>query len=93
MTGIEGGAVKWLAPLLPGIPRLATSDARQVTSFEDALRELLAHYPIGNNVKRQLRSQHLARIRSGLATCNQLALAVPARDGGFGGSADLQALM
>jgi alkylation response protein AidB-like acyl-CoA dehydrogenase len=79
--------------LLPGIPGLTASSARQVTRFEDALRDLLADYPIGNSAGPQLRGQHLARIRRGLATSNQLALAVPARDGGFGGPADLQALM
>jgi alkylation response protein AidB-like acyl-CoA dehydrogenase len=93
VTGAEGGAVNWLAPLLPGIPGLAASDARLVNRFEDALRELLEHCPIGNSVGPQLRSQHLARIRGGLATRNQLAVAVPERDGGFGGPACLQALM
>jgi alkylation response protein AidB-like acyl-CoA dehydrogenase len=93
VTGVEGAAANWLAPLLPGIPGLAASGGRQVARFEDALRGLLADYPIGNRVGRQLRSQHLARIRSGLAAINQLALAVPERDGGLGGPAVLQALM
>jgi alkylation response protein AidB-like acyl-CoA dehydrogenase len=93
VTGAEGEAASWLSPLLPGIPGLAASNARQVARFEDALRELLADYPIGNSVGPQLRSEHLARIRSGLATSHQLALAVPACDGGLGGPAVLQALM
>ena len=77
MTGTEGGAASWLAPLLPGIPGLTASSSCQVTRFEDALRDLLADYPIGNSAGPQLRSQHLARIRRGLATSNQLGLAVP----------------
>jgi alkylation response protein AidB-like acyl-CoA dehydrogenase len=93
VTGTEGGAVGWLEPLLPGIPGWTASGTRQVTRFQNALRDLLADYPIGNNAGPQLRSQHLARIRSGLATSNQLALAIPACDGGFGGPAVLQALM
>jgi alkylation response protein AidB-like acyl-CoA dehydrogenase len=93
VTGTEGGAASWLAPLLPGIPGLPASGVCQVTKFENVLRDLLADYPIGDSAGPQLHSQHLARIRRGLATSNQLALAVPARDGGLSGPADLQVLM
>jgi alkylation response protein AidB-like acyl-CoA dehydrogenase len=93
VTSAEGGAGRWLTPLLPGLPGLTELDARRLGRFEDTLGGLLAGYPVGPGVKPQLRSQRLARIRRELATSGDLAVAVPARDGGSGRPAVLQALM
>lgn len=92
MTCTAGDAARWLEPLLPGIPEVSELDARRLCRFEDALGTLLTDYPVGPCVERRERSQRLARIRRELARGGHLAWAVPARDGGCGGPAVVQAL-
>jgi alkylation response protein AidB-like acyl-CoA dehydrogenase len=93
VTSAMDGAIRWLSPLLPGIPGVTELDARRMTRFEDTLGYLLSQYPISPGVEPQQRSQRLARIRCELAVGGYLGLAVPARDGGCGGPAVSQALM
>jgi alkylation response protein AidB-like acyl-CoA dehydrogenase len=93
VTGPVEGAVSWLGPLLPGLPGLTELDAVRLRRFEDALSALLARRLIGPGVAPSLRSQRLAEIRRELARSGQLALAVPACDGGTGCSAALQPLI
>jgi hypothetical protein len=93
MTSAMDGAIRWLSPLLPGIPGVTELDARRMSRFEDTLGYLLSQYPIGPGVEPQQRSQRLAQIRRELAVGGYLGLAVPARDGGCGGPAIAQALM
>jgi len=87
------GAAGWLAPLLPNVPGFTDLDERRLHRFEEALAGLLALHPVGPDVESSLRSQRLARIRRELAAAGHLALAVPARDGGVGCPAEVQALM
>jgi alkylation response protein AidB-like acyl-CoA dehydrogenase len=93
VTSTVGSASRWLLPLLPGVPEVAELDARRISRFEDTLGDLLTRHPIGPGVEPRLRSQRLAQIRRELAVGGHLGLAVPARDGGCGGSAVSQALM
>lgn len=86
-------AAGWLAPLLPGVPGFTDLDERRLHRFEEALAGQLALHPVGQDVETSLRSQRLARIRRELAAAGHLALAVPARDGGAGCPAEVQALM
>jgi alkylation response protein AidB-like acyl-CoA dehydrogenase len=93
VTGVAGTAYGWLDPVLPGIPGLASLDARRLRQFEEALSGLLAQYPVSSGAEPRLRSRRLARIRRDLAESGHLAAAVAARDGGSGGPAAAQALM
>jgi alkylation response protein AidB-like acyl-CoA dehydrogenase len=93
MTGAAASAARWLEPLLPGVPGLTDLDAPRLRRFEEALAGQLAAHPAGPGVEPRLRSQRLARIRRALAAAGHLALAVPARDGGVGCPAVVQALM
>ncbi len=93
MTTGRRSAAAWLAPLLPVLPQVGQLDALRVGRFEDTLARLLSRYPIGPRVEPRMRSLQLARIRRELAAAGFLGLAVPARDGGLGGPAVVQALM
>jgi len=86
-------AAEWLAPLLPSVPEARELDVLRVGRFEDTLTCLLSQYPIGPRVEQRVRSERLVRIRRELATGGFLGLAVPARDGGCGGPAIVQALL
>lgn len=89
----ERSAAVWLVPLLPSLPGVGELDVLRVGRFEDALGNLLSQYPISSRVEPRVRSRRLARIRRELATGGFLGLAVPARDGGCGSPAAVQALM
>jgi alkylation response protein AidB-like acyl-CoA dehydrogenase len=93
MTSTADGAVRWLGPLLPAVPGLTDPDVLRLRRFEDSLDGLLARHPVGPGAGPRVRSQRLARIRRELAAAGHLGLAVPARDGGSGRPAVLQALM
>ena len=92
MTG-EATATRWLEPLRAAVSELTEPDLAQLCRFEHALRGLLAGYPVNAGLEDQIRSRHLRQIRRGLAEAGHLALAVPARDGGGGRPAVMQALL
>lgn len=90
MTSTAGG---WLGPLLPAVPGITGLDVQQLGRFEETLAGLLAASPSGSGCVSRLCGARLARIRRELAAGGQLALAVPASDGGAGRPTVLQALM
>ena len=92
MSG-EGGAVRWLDPMLPAFPELTAHDAAMLGRFEDALRGLLEAHPVTRPAGAGERSRNLREIRRGLAESGYLALAVPARDGGHGRPSVVQVLL
>jgi hypothetical protein len=92
MSG-EGGAARWLDPLLPAFPELTAHDAAMLGRFEDALRGLLEAHPVTRPADAEERSRNLREIRRGLAKSGYLALAVPARDGGHGRPPVVQVLL
>ena len=92
MTG-EATATRWLEPLRAAVSELTEPDLDQVRRFEHTLRRLLAAYPVNTALEDQIRSRHLRQIRRGLADAGHLALAVPARHGGCGRPAVMQALL
>ena len=86
-------ATRWLEPLRAAVSELTEPDLDQVRRFEHTLRRLLAAYPVNAALEDQIRSRHLRQIRRGLAEAGHLALAVPARHGGGGRPAVMQALL
>jgi len=86
-------ATRWLEPLRAAVSELTESDLAQLCRFEYALCGLLAAYPVNAGLEDQIRSRHLRQIRRGLAGAGYLALAVPARHGGCGRPAVMQALL
>jgi alkylation response protein AidB-like acyl-CoA dehydrogenase len=86
-------ADRWLDPLRAGITELTRPDLARLSEAEDTLLDLLAVYPIGWDISVEARSRHLRRIRQELAARGLLALAVPARHGGYGHAAVLQVLL
>ncbi|MGH3401699.1 MAG: acyl-CoA dehydrogenase family protein [Streptosporangiaceae bacterium] len=91
MSGDTDGAMRWLAPILPGMPGVMELDVARLRRFEMTLRRLLAKCPVDAGVPQGERSVRLAQIRRDLAASGQLADAVPAADGGAGRAAVLQA--
>lgn len=89
----ESSAVRWLEPLWPAFPGMASRDLTWICEFEEALCGLVSVYPIGAATDRETRSQYLRQIRRGLAAAGFLALAVPARHGGRGRPPALQVLL
>jgi hypothetical protein len=63
----EGGAARWLDPLLPAFPELTAHDAAMLGRFEDALRGLLEAHPVTRPADAEERSRNLREIRRGLA--------------------------
>ena len=86
-------ATRWLEPLRAAVSELTEPDLAQLRRFEHTLRRLLAAYPVNAALEDQIRSRHLRQIRRGLADAGHLALAVPARHGGGGRPAVMQALL
>jgi len=76
--------MRWLAPILPGMPGVMELDVARLRRFEVTLGCLLAKYPVDAGVPQGERSVRLAQIRRDLAAFGQLADAVPAADGGVG---------
>jgi alkylation response protein AidB-like acyl-CoA dehydrogenase len=91
VSGDTDGAMRWLAPILPGMPGVTELDVARLRRFEVTLGRLLARYPVDAGVPQQERSVRLAQVRCDLAAIGQLADAVPAADGGAGCPAVLQA--
>jgi len=89
----EGGAARWLDPLLPAFPELTAHDTTMLDRFEDALRGLLEAHPVTRPAGAGERSRNLREVRRGLARSGYLGLAVPARDGGHGRPPLLQVLL
>ncbi len=89
----ENGAVSWLEPLLPAFPGPTSRDAAALCQFEDELRGLLNDWPLTRTAVLDERSQSLLDVRRALARSGDLALAVPARDGGRGHPATVQVLL
>jgi alkylation response protein AidB-like acyl-CoA dehydrogenase len=85
--------MRWLGPILPGMPGVTDLDVGRLRRFEVTLGCLLARHPVGAGVPREERSARLARIRCELAVSGQLTVAIPAADGGAGHPAVLQALL
>ena len=92
MTG-EAGATRWLGPLRSAVSELTDLDWARLRRFELILCGLLERYPVDAGLEAGVRSQHLRQIRCGLAEAGCLALAVPARYGGCGRPAVVQALL
>jgi len=90
---VSTGAVRWLEPLQPSIPGLGTGILARIARFDDALTGLLAAFPVDHGLDPETRSLHLRQVRQRLAADGLLALAVPARHGGYGHPAGLQALL
>jgi alkylation response protein AidB-like acyl-CoA dehydrogenase len=90
---VSTGAVRWLEPLLPSIPGLGGGVLARISRFDDALTALLDVYPVDYGLDQEARSFRLCLVRQRLSTDGLLALAVPARHGGHGHPAVLQALL
>src|SRR6202035_2968383 len=91
VSGNTDGGMRWLAPILPGMPGVMELDVARLRRFEVTLGHLLAKYPVDAGVPQEERSVRLAQVRRDLAAFGQLADAVPAADGGAGRAAVLQA--
>lgn len=89
----EPAATGWLEPLWAAVSELTELDLAQLHRFEHALRGLLTGYPVNAGMEERIRSRHLQQIRRDLAEAGHLALAVPARHGGCGRPAVMQALL
>jgi alkylation response protein AidB-like acyl-CoA dehydrogenase len=82
--------MRWLAPILPGMPGTTELDVARLRRFEETLAFLLARHPMAAGAHQGDRSARLAQVRRDLAASGQLAVAVPADDGGAGHPAVLQ---
>jgi alkylation response protein AidB-like acyl-CoA dehydrogenase len=89
----ESGATRWLEPLLPALPEVTSRDTAALCRFERALRALLHAHPVWGLADARERSRNLREIRHRLAAAGHLALAVPARDGGYGRPPAMQVLL
>jgi len=89
----EGGAARWLDPLLPTLPELTACDTAALVRFEGVLRSLLDAHPVWGLADAGERSRNLREIRRRLAGAGCVALAVPARDGGHGRPPAVQVLL
>lgn len=87
------GAAGWLAALRPALPDLTGTDLARLAGFEEHLDGLLTRHPVGGAAAPAVRSTSLQVIRSRLASAGFLGLAVPARYGGCGRPATMQALL
>ena len=90
---MSAGAVRWLEPLQPSISGLGTGVLARIARFDDALTGLLAAFPVDHGLAPETRSLHLRQVRQRLAADSLLSLAVPARHGGHGYPAGIQALL
>jgi alkylation response protein AidB-like acyl-CoA dehydrogenase len=93
MTTASGQAAGWLGPLLPAVAGPTEPDADRLRHFEHTLTGLLVARRPGPGLPQPERARRLAGTRRALAASGQLALAVPARDGGAGLPPVLQALL
>jgi alkylation response protein AidB-like acyl-CoA dehydrogenase len=90
---VSAHAFGWLDPLGASVPELTRHDMAMLGEFEEILAGLLAVCPVGPDLEPDLRSKNLLLVRRGIAQAGYLALAVPARHGGQGHPAVLQALL
>jgi alkylation response protein AidB-like acyl-CoA dehydrogenase len=87
------GAAGWLDPLLPAFPELTGQDAAALARFEEKLRGLLDACPVSKPMDARERSRNLRQVRASLSQSGDLAIAVPARDGGHGRPPSMQVLL
>jgi alkylation response protein AidB-like acyl-CoA dehydrogenase len=93
MIRASRSAACWLAPILPSMADVTELDVVRLGRFEETLRGLLPGRPTGARATRVQRSAWLASVRDTLAASGDLALAIPASDGGSGRPVTLQALL